>query len=188
MSKELKGLRVAILATDMFEEVEMTDPRQALEEAGAITTLISPKDGEVLSANHFNKSEKYKVDLDLVDADPIEFDALLLPGGALNADILRVEPKVHEFIQYFDETGKPIAAICHAPWALISADVVEGRSLTSFHTIRDDIRNAGGEWIDQPVVIDANWVTSRQPDDIPAFNKAMISLFAEARQNAPALI
>lgn len=176
---KLRGLRVAILTTDMFEEVEMTEPRQALDDAGADTTLIAPHDGEVIAANHFDKSESYPVDASLDEVEPTDFDGLLLPGGALNADKLRVEPKVQAFIQHFDETGKPMAIICHAPWELISAGVVEGRQLTSYHTIADDIRNAGGEWTDQEVVIDNNWVTSRQPDDIPAFNAAMVELFAK---------
>jgi protease I len=188
MANDLKGMKIAIIVTDMFEEVEMTEPRQALDDAGATTYLLAPKDGELISANHFDKSEKYTVDDVLGRVDPIDFDALLLPGGALNADLLRMEPKVQEFIQHFDEMGKPIAAICHAPWELISAGVVEGRSLTSFHTIQDDIKNAAGEWSDQEVVIDGNWVTSRKPDDIPAFNKAMLKLFIEAHQNAPALV
>lgn len=179
MAQNLRGLQVAILVSDMFEETEMVEPRQALEDAGAETTLIAPHDGEVIAANHFDKGESYQIDATLENAEPTDFDALLLPGGALNADFLRVDPKVQAFIQHFDETGKPMAIICHAPWELISAGVMDGRHITSFHTIADDIRNAGGEWTDEEVVIDNNWVTSRKPDDIPAFNTAMIELFAK---------
>lgn len=183
MPKPLTGMKVAIIATDMFEEVEMTKPRHALEEAGAITHLISPKKGEVLSANHFDKSKTYPVDEHIDDVYASDYDALLLPGGALNADFLRTEESVQEFVRQMDEADKPIAVICHGSWTLISAGLVDGRYLTSFHTIADDIRNAGGEWSDQPVVIDNNWVSSRKPDDIPQFNDAMLNLFAESRQS-----
>ncbi len=181
----LKGTRVAVLATDMVEEAELTEPWQALEDAGAIVELIAPKEGRIIMANHFNKSEEYPVDITLDVAQPTDFDALLLPGGAMNADMLRVEPKAQRFVQQFDEAGKPIAAICHAPWLLVSAEVVDGRRLTSFHTIVDDIQNAGGDWLDKEVVVDNNWVTSRKPDDIPVFIKAMLELFAHVKNHAP---
>lgn len=188
MAQSLKGMRIAIIACDMVEEAELVDPRQVLDDAGAITQLISPKPGKIIAANHFDKGDEYAVDATLDKVAPTDYDALLLPGGALNADFVRVDPKAQQFVQQFDEAGKPIAFICHAPWLLVSADLVEGRRLTSFHTIADDIRNAGGEWLDKQVVVDDNWVSSRKPSDIPAFNKAMLALFAEAKANPPSAV
>jgi len=169
----LNGLRVAILATDDFEQVELVKPKQALDQAGAITKIISPqpKNGQVVGFNHDTKGDTFKVDLPLEQANPAEFDAVLLPGGALNADNLRVNRQAQDFVRQVDQAGKPIAVICHAPWLLVSAGLVRGRKLTSYHTIQDDVRNAGGQ--------DRNWVSSRQPDDIPAFNQAMLNLFSK---------
>ncbi|MGH9528852.1 MAG: type 1 glutamine amidotransferase domain-containing protein [Terriglobales bacterium] len=178
---KIEGLRVAILATDGVEEAELVEPRKALDEAGAKTTLISVKSGNIQAMRHDDKSKKYSVDATFENADPDEFDALLLPGGALNADALRIAASAQEFVRNFDEVGKPIAFICHAPWLLISADVVEGRTLTSYHTIQDDVRNAGGKWVDEEVVREDNWVSSRQPSDIPSFNREMIGLFSKSR-------
>lgn len=183
-SKTLEGMRVAILATDGVEERELTEPRAALEEAGARTTLFAPKAGKIYSMNHHDKAGEFAVDKTLEAAVPEEFDALLLPGGALNADILRVQTRAQQFARSIDEQGKPIAVICHGPWLLVSADLTRGRSLTSYHTIQDDLRNAGATWQDREVVRDRNWVSSRQPSDIPAFNQAMIELFAEYRRRA----
>jgi protease I len=177
----LENLRVAILATDGVEQAELTEPRKALEEAGAKTTLVSPKEGTIQAFEHLDKGKKLKVDLPLNQARAADFDAILLPGGALNADFLRTDPAVQEFVRQFNDAQKPMAAICHAPWLLVSAGLVRGRSLTSFNTIRDDIANAGGSWTDQPVVKDKNWVTSRQPDDIPMFNAEMLRLFRDTR-------
>lgn len=179
--KPLEGMRVAILAATDFEQVEMTDPRKALKDAGAETVLIAPKGGEIQGMNHDVKADTFKVDMALGDADPDRFDALLLPGGALNADKLRVEPQAQAFVRSFQERHKPMAVICHAPWLLASAGLARGRKMTSYHTIRDDMRNAGAEWVDQEVVTDGNLVTSRQPKDIPAFNREMIALFARQR-------
>ena len=176
---DLQGLRVAILVADDFEQVEMTEPRKALEEAGAMMTLISPVKGEVHGVNHHTKADTFKVDMPLDQARPEDFDAVLLPGGALNADFLRVVPKAQEFIRSFDRAGKPMAVICHAPWLLVSSNLAKGRTLTSYHTIQDDIRNAGANWVDREVVRDGNLVTSRQPSDIPAFNREMIELFSQ---------
>ena len=176
----LKGVRVAILATDGVEKVELTLPRLALEEAGADTVLIAPKP-EIQSMKHDERDERFAVDMALKDASPDEFDAVLLPGGALNADKLRMETAAREIVQQIDSAGKPIAAICHAPWLLVSAKLVKGRRLTSYYTLQDDIRCAGGEWEDREVLVDRNWVTSRKPDDIPAFNREMRSLFAKSR-------
>jgi protease I len=178
-NKSLNGLRVAILATDGVEDAELRQPREALDKAGAKTTLIAPKEGNIQSFKHFDKADQFKVDALLGDADPNQFDAVLLPGGALNADTLRVQSRAQEFVREVDRQGKPIAVICHAPWLLISAGLVQGRMLTSYHTIQDDVRNAGGKWQDEEVVRDRNWVSSRQPSDIPAFNRAIVELFAE---------
>jgi protease I len=177
--RSLEGMRVAILATDDFEQVELTEPRKALDKAGARTTLIAPKSGKIQGMNHDEKADPFEVDMTLADANPEEFDAVLLPGGALNADALRVQNEAQEFVRYMDDSGKPIAVICHGPWLLVSAGLVDGRTLTSYHTIQDDIRNAGGQWLDKEVVRDQNWVSSRQPSDVPAFNREMIKLFLE---------
>jgi protease I len=177
MATQDKKIRVAILAAPNFEEAELVEPKKFLEKEGAETDVISLESGKIQAMKHDEKSAKYDVDLVLAEADPADYDALLLPGGALNADKLRVEKKAQEFVKAFDKAGKPIAVICHAPWLLVSAGLVKGRKLTSYHTIQDDIRNAGGEWADSEVVVDGNWITSRQPSDIPAFNRAMKSLF-----------
>ncbi len=180
--KNLQGMRVAILATDGVEDAELKDPRKALDNAGAKTTLIAPKAGKIQSVNHSDKASQYNVDetLDQVRAD--QFDAVLLPGGALNADTLRVHPRAQEFVREMNQSGKPMAMICHAPWLLVSAGLVKGRSMTSYHTIQDDLRNAGAKWQDEEVVQDKNWVSSRQPSDIPAFNHAMIELFSNQKK------
>src|SRR5579885_714784 len=177
----LDGMRVAIIVTDDFEQVEMTEPREALDQAGAKTVLISPKSGKVTGMNHDVKADSFDVEMSLDQANPNDFDAVMLPGGALNADALRVVPKAQEFMRRMDQSGKPMAIICHAPWVLVSAGLVRGRTLTSYHTIQDAIRNAGGNWVDQEVVHDNNLVTSRSPKDLPAFNREMIALFAERR-------
>jgi protease I len=178
----LRGLRVAILLADNFEQVEMTSPRQALEQAGAKTTLISPDAGPLTGRDHdVDAVDTFKVDMPLDKANPNDFDALLLPGGSINADNLRMSQKARDFVRQFDRAGKPIAAICHAPWTLISSDLVKGRTLTSWTSVQDDIRNAGGTWVDQQVVHDRNWVTSRSPQDLEAFNPAVIELFARAQ-------
>ncbi|MGH9511033.1 MAG: type 1 glutamine amidotransferase domain-containing protein [Terriglobales bacterium] len=178
----IQGLRVAILVTDGVEEAELIEPRKALNAAGAKTTLISPKSGQIQAMNHDDKTNKYDVDVTFKNAKPEEFDAVLLPGGALNADALRVVSEAQDFVREIDGAGKPIAFICHAPWLLVSSSLVKGRTLTSYHTIRDDVHNAGGKWVDEEVVRDRNWVSSRQPADIPAFNREMISLFGENKQ------
>jgi protease I len=183
---QLNGLRVAILVTNDFEQIEMTSPREALQQAGAVTKIIAPKPGQVQGVNHDQKADKFPVDLTLDQANPADFDAVLLPGGALNADALRVEPKAQSFVQKIQQAGKPVAVICHAPWLLVSAKLVKGRTMTSYHTIQDDIRNAGATWVDQEVVCDGNWVSSRSPKDLPAFNREMLALFSRAKAGAPA--
>ena len=177
----LNSIRVAILAMDGVERAELTEPRKALEQAGAQTTLFSPKKGKIQAVNHMDKADEIDVEATLEQADPENFDAVLLPGGAVNADHLRVQPRAQEFVRSMDRHGKPIAVICHGPWLLVSAGLVKGRRLTSYHTIQDDIRNAGGIWQDSEVVRDSNWVSSRQPSDIPMFNRAMIELFTEKK-------
>ncbi len=172
--KNLEGMRVAILAATDFEQVEMTQPRKALEDAGARTVLVSPGKGKIRGMKHDEKADEFNVDLPLDQANPSEFDALLLPGGALNADFLRAQPRAQEFARHFDESGKPIAVICHAPWLLVSARLAKGRTITSYYTIQDDLKNAGAKWVDREVVTDRNWVSSRQPSDIPAFNREML--------------
>jgi protease I len=181
---KLIGVNVAILATNGFEEAELLDPREALEHAGAIVKVIAPKAGKIQAMNHDEKSKSVDADLTLDKANPEEYDALLLPGGALNADHLRVEPKAQDFVRSFDRAGKPIAVICHGPWLLVSAGLVKGRTLAAYHTIQDDIHNAGGRWKDEEVVRDKNWVSSRQPSDIPAFNREMLKLFSERKAHA----
>jgi protease I len=178
--KNLNGLRVAIIATDYFEQAELEKPKQALDDAGAITKIIAPKPGEIQGVNHIEKGNKFKVDMTLADARPDQFDAILLPGGAVNADALRMVPEAQKFVQEFDRAGKPIAFICHAPWLIVSSRLAKDRTFTSYHTIQDDMRNAGAHWVDKEVVRDKNWVSSRQPTDIPAFNSQMIALFADA--------
>lgn len=175
---QLSNLRVAVIAGDGFEEAELTEPVKALKDAGATVEIISNKSGQIQAFRHHDKSITVPVDRTLDAVKPEDYDAVLLPGGALNADTLRIEPKIQSFLKSVQQAGKPIASICHAPWELISAGLVQGRKLTSYKTIQDDIRNAGGEWVDQEVVVDGNWVTSRQPDDIPAFNRETINLFA----------
>jgi protease I len=175
---QLTDLRVAVVATDGFEESELTEPVKALKEAGAQVTILSPKSGQIQAVRHDEKTIRVKVDRTLKDTSPEDFDAVQLPGGALNADAMRMVPEVQTFLRAMQEAGKPFAVICHAPWELISAGLVRGRTLTSYHTIQDDVRNAGGNWLDREVVEDGNWVTSRQPSDLPAFNRAMIKLFS----------
>ncbi|GAB1539705.1 type 1 glutamine amidotransferase domain-containing protein [Scytonema sp. NUACC21] len=175
----LSNLRVAVLATDGFEESELTEPVRVLKEAGARVEILSTKSGQIQAFRHHDKGTAVSVDRVLDEAQPNEYDAVLLPGGALNADTLRMEPKVQFFLQQMQQAGKPFAVICHAAWELVSANLVQGRTLTSYFTIQDDIRNAGGNWVDREVVVDGNWVTSRQPDDLPAFNREMLNLFAQ---------
>jgi protease I len=178
MRKDLHGKRIAFLLTDGFEEVELTQPRKALDEAGAKTEIVSPAKGEIQGMNHNDKGDKFKVDITLDKADPEDFDALVLPGGVMNADELRTYPDAVSFVKAFFDQGKPVAAICHAPWMLVEAKVVSGRTLTSWPSLQTDIRNAGGKWVDHEVVQDGQLTTSRKPDDIPLFNRKMLDAFA----------
>lgn len=183
-TRKLEGKRVAILVADGFEQIEMTEPRKALDAAGAKTLIVSPADGQVKGWKHVEWGDTFPVDVPLDAADAGSFDALLLPGGVLNPDKLRRNPKVLALVKKFFDEGKPVAAICHGPWTLIDAGVVKGRKMTSYETIQSDLKNAGANWVDQEVVVDNGLITSRKPDDIPAFNARMIDEFAEGRHDA----
>jgi protease I len=179
MTASLSSKRVAILAADGFEQAELEEPMKALKEAGADVSIVSVKPGKIQGMHHADKGDQFDVDLVLDRAEAGEFDALLIPGGLMNPDTLRSTPKAVEFAKSFATAGKPIAAICHGPWVLIEAGLVRGRKLTSWPAIQTDVKNAGGNWVDQEVVVDNGLVTSRKPDDIPAFNAKMIEEFAE---------
>jgi protease I len=179
--KSLDGMRVAILVTDDFEQAELAEPKKALDEAGAKTVIVAPHGGTVQGFKHDTRADSFPVDKTLDQVAPSDFDAVLLPGGALNADALRLQEKAQEIVREVDRAGKPIAVICHGPWLLVSAGLVKGRRMTSYHTIQDDIKNAGGTWEDSESVRDNNWVSSRSPRDLPAFNREMIALFAESK-------
>ena len=178
-AQQLQGKRVAILATDGVEQVELLEPKKALDDAGARTVVVAPKTGSIKGWDHDHWGETIKVDQSLDDARADQFDALMLPGGVMNPDHLRTDERAVKFVRSFFEAGKPVAAICHAPWMLVEAGVVEGRTLTSWPSLRTDIINAGGDWVDREVVTDQGLVTSRKPDDIPAFNRKMIEEIAE---------
>ncbi len=186
MARKLDGKKVAILVADGFEQVEMTKPRDALEEAGAETKIVSLKSGQIQGMHHADKGDKFDVDLIVSDARPEEFDALMIPGGLLNPDALRSNEDALEFARHFFRESKPVAAICHGPQVLISADLVRGRKMTSWPAIQADMRNAGARWVDEEVVVDNGLVTSRKPDDIPVFNKKMIEEFCEGPHEATA--
>lgn len=177
----LEGRKVAVLATDGFEQVELTKPVEALKAEGAEVEVVSPKAGQIQGFNHHDKGQTVAVDRELAQADAGSYDAIVLPGGVINPDALRLEPKAIDFIRSFARAGKPIAAICHGPWTLINAEAVEGRKVTSWPSLEADLRNAGAEWVDQEVVVDRGLVTSRKPDDLPAFCAKMVEEFAEGR-------
>jgi protease I len=179
-SDTLSGLKVAILITDGFEQVEMTQPRQALDEAGAQTQIVSPRDGQVKSWKFTEWGDQFPVDVLLSSAQPGDYGALLLPGGVINPDTLRTQAEAVAFVKAFFDADKPVATICHGPWTIIEAGVARGRRIASWPSLRTDLRNAGAEWVDQEAVSDGNLVSSRKPDDIPAFNRAMIGLFSRA--------
>lgn len=180
-SETLNGLKVAILVTDGFEQVEMTEPRRALDEAGAKTSIVSPKDGRVKGWKFTEWGDEFPVDVPLTRARPGDFDAILLPGGVMNPDKLRMDPNAVTFAQAFVDSEKPVATICHGPWTLIETGKVRGRRLAAWPSLQTDLENAGAEWVDQEAVVDGNIVSSRKPDDIPAFNREMITLFSRAK-------
>ncbi len=175
----LNGKKVAILVADGFEQVELAEPKKALEQAGASALIVSPAKGEVQGFNHHDKGDKFRVDMPLEQADAGEFDALVLPGGVANPDQLRTLPRAVQFARDFFESEKPVAVICHGPWTLIEAGVVKGRTLTSWPSLKTDLVNAGANWVDKEVVVDHGLVSSRKPSDLPAFNRKMIEEFAE---------
>ncbi|MGL5794842.1 MAG: type 1 glutamine amidotransferase domain-containing protein [Waterburya sp.] len=181
MPQELQDTNIAILLTDGFEQVEMTQPRQAYNDAGASTYLISPAGEQVQGWNHFDKADYFQVDVPLDKANPQDYDALLLPGGVANPDQLRTNETAVKFIQAFFKAGKPVAAICHGPWSLIEADAVKGHKITSWPSLKTDLTNAGADWVDEEVVVDGNLITSRNPNDVPAFIKASIALFSKQK-------
>ncbi|MFZ5890530.1 MAG: type 1 glutamine amidotransferase domain-containing protein [Myxococcota bacterium] len=182
----LDGFKVAILVAEGFEQAELVEPKKALEEAHAITLIVSPAQGQVQGWKHFDKGALFKVDVPLDTANATDFDGLLLPGGVANPDQLRMQPKAVSFIRHFLERGKPVGVICHGPWTLIEADAVRGRSLTSWPSLKTDLINAGANWLDEEVVVDANLVSSRKPADLPAFNRKLLEVFENARQRAHA--
>lgn len=178
---KLTGIRVAILATDGFEQSELLEPRKALDQAGAATEIISPKGGRIRGWNHKEWGREVDVDQALQSADPKDYDALVLPGGVMNPDALRMNPTAVAFVKSFFEAGKPVAAICHGPWTVIETGAARGQRMTSWPSLKTDIKNAGAEWVDEEVVVDGKLVTSRKPDDLPAFNRATVKLFAQSR-------
>lgn len=179
MEQILSGMNIAILVTDGFEQVELTGPRTALDQAGALTKIISNARGKIQGFNHDEKADQFDVDLTFDEAYPQDFDAVLLPGGALNADQIRIIPAAQHIVQGVQKDNKPIAVICHGAWLLVSAGLVKDRTLTSWPTLQDDIRNAGGNWIDQEVAVDGNLISSRKPADIPAFNQKFMATLAQ---------
>ena len=171
--EQLDGKKVAFIIFDNFEQVEYTSPRDALEQAGATTHLLSPNDGQLQGLNHIDKADTFDVDMKLSEANPDDYDAIVIPGGTVNADSLRTDEDAQKWLKRFIEADKPTAVICHGPWLVVSAGMAEDRTLTSYPTLQDDIKNAGGNWVDETVVIDGPLITSRNPDDLPAFNKAI---------------
>jgi protease I len=177
---DLNGKRIAFLATDMVEQVELTEPWKAVAQAGATPELVSLEEGEIQGFNHYDKADTFPVDRTVDEASTSDYDGLVLPGGVGNPDTLRMDEDAVAFVRGFVEGGKPVAAICHGPWTLVEADVVRGRTLTSFPSIRTDIRNAGGNWVDEEVVADDGLISSRKPDDLPAFCATLVEEFARA--------
>jgi len=181
MAGKLEGRKIAFLAADGVEQVELVEPRKAIEEAGATTELIGLEDGEIQGFDHLDHADTFKVDKAVKDADPADYDGLVIPGGVANGDFLRADEDAVRFTAAFAEAGKPIASICHGPWVLVEAGIVKGRTITSFPSLRTDVRNAGGTWVDEEVHVDQGLVTSRKPDDIPAFSAKAIEEFCEGR-------
>ena len=186
MANELQGKRVAFLATDMVEQVELTEPWKAVQEAGATTELISLEEGEIQGFNHYDKGDTFPVDKTVEEARADDYDALVIPGGVGNPDTMRADENAVGLVRDFFEQGKPVGVICHGPWMLVEAGVVRGRKVTSWPSLQTDIRNAGGNWVDQEVVVDEGLVTSRKPDDLPAFNAKIVEEFAEGRHEQQA--
>ena len=179
MGNDLKGKRVAFLATDGVEQVELTEPWKAVEKAGGKTDLLSLEPGEIQGFDHHDKADRFRIDLPVADADAGDYDGLVLPGGVINPDILRTDPRAMDFVAAFFEQGKTVASICHGPWSLVETGMVAGRTVTSWPSLRTDIENAGGTWVDEEVVVDRGLVTSRKPDDLPAFCAKLVEAIAE---------
>ena len=186
MADKLQGKRVAFLATDMVEQVELTEPWKAVQEEGARVELVSLEEGEIQGFNHYDKADTFKVDRTVEEARPDDYDALVIPGGVGNPDTMRTDENAVQFVRGFFEKGKPVGVICHGPWMLVEAGVLRGREVTSWPSLQTDIRNAGGNWVDEEVVTDQGLVTSRKPDDIPAFNAKIVEEFAEGRHEQQA--
>lgn len=183
--RQLEGMTVAILVHDLFEQAELVEPRKALEAAGAKPVIVSPQGPWIHGMRHEEMGDPFQVDADLAHADPTEYDGLVLPGGTFNADALRMVESAQRFVQAFDAAAKPIAVICHGAWLLVSAGLVANRTLTSWPSLQDDIRNAGGHWVDREVVVDGHWISSRKPADLPAFNRGLIGALARAPEIVP---
>jgi len=181
VADKLQGKRVAFLATDMVEQVELTEPWQAVKDEGATVELVSLEEGEIQGFNHYDKADTFKVDRTVEEARADDYDALVIPGGVGNPDTMRMDENAVQFVRDFFEQGKPVGVICHGPWMLVEAGVVRDRKVTSWPSLRTDIRNAGGNWVDQEVVVEDGLVTSRKPDDLPAFNAKIVEEFAEGR-------
>ena len=181
MADKLQGKRVAFLATDMVEQVELTEPWQAVKNEGATPELISLEEGEIQGFNHYDKADKFKVDRTVEEASADDYDALVIPGGVGNPDAMRMDENAVKLVRDFFEQGKPVGVICHGPWMLVEAGVMRGRRVTSWPSLRTDILNAGGEWVDEQVVVDSGLVTSRKPDDLPAFNEKIVEEFCEGK-------
>jgi protease I len=181
MTQQIKDMKIAILVDDLFEQAELAEPRQALKAAGATVHIVSPKGPQVTGMKHHDKGDSFDVDVPLADARADDYDGLVLPGGVVNADVLRTNEAAQKFVQAIDGAGKPVAVVCHGAWLLISAGLAAGRTLTSWPSLKDDLRNAGATWVDREVVCDGNWTSSRKPDDLPAFNRELIA----ALQRAP---
>jgi protease I len=177
---DLNGKRIAFLATDMVEQVELTEPWKAVEQAGGTPELVSLEEGEIQGFNHYDKADKFPVDRTVDEASPDDYDALVLPGGVGNPDTLRMHDDAVQFARAFMDAGKPVAVICHGPWTLVEADVVRGRTITSWPSVKTDIKNAGGDWVDQEVVVDDNLTSSRKPNDLPAFCSTFVEEFSKA--------
>ena len=186
MADELQGKRVAFLATDMVEQVELTKPWKAVKDAGGTPELVSLKEGEIQGFNHYDKADTFKVDRTVEEARAEDYDALVIPGGVGNPDTMRTDENAVQLVRDFFEQGKPVGVICHGPWMLVEAGVVRGRKVTSWPSLQTDIRNAGGDWVDQEVVVDDGLVTSRKPDDLPAFNEKIVEEFCEGRHEQQA--
>jgi protease I len=184
MANELQGKKIAFLATDMVEQVELTEPWKAVQQAGGEPELVSLKPGEIQAFKHYDKADSFKVDKTVEEVNASDYDALVQPGGVGNPDTLRTDENAVDFVREFFEQGKPVAVICHGPWMLVEAGVVRGRTVTSWPSLQTDIRNAGGNWVDEEVHVDNGLVTSRKPDDLPAFNKKLVEEFAEGRHEA----